>query len=98
VPSLDFSILNSLVGADTGSFEGFRAQLFVLVGDHVDAEREFVDIGALSAEIEDSVFWLDPAFLLESLCILPDLSIGHTTVEPRLGVGLYIGSVCILSL
>jgi len=43
-----------LVGADTGSFKGFGTQLFVLVRDHVNAEGEFVDIGTLSPEIEDS--------------------------------------------
>jgi hypothetical protein len=44
----------SLVGANAGGFEGFRAQLFVLVGDHVDAEREIVDIGALATEVENT--------------------------------------------
>jgi hypothetical protein len=43
-----------LVGADTGGFEGLGTQLFVLVGDHVDAKREFVDIGTLSSKIEDA--------------------------------------------
>lgn len=45
---------DSLVGANTGGFESLRAQLFVLVGDHVDAEREVVDIGTLATEIEDA--------------------------------------------
>jgi len=45
---------NSLVGANASSFQGFGAQLFVLVGNKVDAEREFVDICLLSAEIEDA--------------------------------------------
>lgn len=43
-----------LVGADTGSLEGFGAQLLILVGDEVDAEREVVDIGTLATEIEDA--------------------------------------------
>jgi hypothetical protein len=43
-----------LVGADTGSFKGLGTQLFVLVGNHVHAEREFVDIGTLSSKIEDT--------------------------------------------
>jgi hypothetical protein len=43
-----------LVGADAGCLEGFRAQLFVLIGNHVHAEREFVDIGTLASEIEDA--------------------------------------------
>jgi len=43
-----------LVGADASGFKGFRAQLFVLIGNHVHAKREFVDIGTLSSEIEDA--------------------------------------------
>ena len=43
-----------LVGADTGSLEGLGAQLLQLVGNEVDAEREVIDVGALSAKIEDS--------------------------------------------
>ena len=43
-----------LVGANTGSFEGLGAQLFVLIGNHVDAERELVNIGSFATEIEDS--------------------------------------------
>lgn len=45
-----------LIGADTSSFEGFGRQLFVFVGDHVDAEREFIHIGTFSAQIEDADF------------------------------------------
>ena len=47
---------NILIRADTGSFEGFRRQLLVLVGDHVDAEGKFVDVGTLAAEIENANF------------------------------------------
>jgi len=43
-----------LVGANTGSFQSLGAQLFVLVGNQVDAERELVDVCALSAEIENA--------------------------------------------
>ncbi len=43
-----------LVGADTGGLEGLGAQLLILVGDEVDAEREVVDGRALSAKIEDA--------------------------------------------
>ena len=42
------------VGANTGGFESLRAQLFVLIGDHVNAEREAIDVRLLSAEIEDT--------------------------------------------
>jgi len=30
--------------------------LFVFIGDHVNAEREFIDVGSLAAEIEDADF------------------------------------------
>jgi len=43
-----------LVGADTGGFEGFGAQLLVLVGDEVDAQRELIDTGALPSEVENT--------------------------------------------
>ena len=49
---------NSLVGANTGSFKSLRAQLFVLIGDHVYAERELVDICTLATEVEDSNLWV----------------------------------------
>jgi hypothetical protein len=44
----------SLVGANTGSFQSLRAQLFIFVGDQVDAEGKLVNIRTLSAKIEDS--------------------------------------------
>jgi len=44
----------SLVGANTGSLKSLGTQLFVLVGDHVDAQRELIDVRALSSEIEDT--------------------------------------------
>jgi len=43
-----------LVGANTSGLEGLGAQLFILVGDEVDAQREIVDGRALSAQIEDT--------------------------------------------
>lgn len=49
---------NSLVGANAGGFESLRAQLFVFVGNHVNAERELVDVRALSAKIEDTNLWV----------------------------------------
>jgi len=42
------------VGADTGGLESLGAQLLILVGDQVDAERKFIDVGALSAQVEDA--------------------------------------------
>jgi acyl dehydratase len=54
-PSCEFiSRIHSLVGANTGGFKGLGAQLFVLVGDQVDAERELIDVRALATEIEDT--------------------------------------------
>lgn len=46
--------LDSLVGANTGGFKGLRAQLLVLVGNEMDAERELIDIGSLATKIEDT--------------------------------------------
>lgn len=43
-----------LVGADTGSFKSLGAQLLVLVGNEVNAEREVIDGRTLSAKIEDT--------------------------------------------
>lgn len=43
-----------LVGADTGGLEGLGAQLLILVGHEVDAEREVVDSSALAAKIVDA--------------------------------------------
>lgn len=43
-----------LVGANTSGLEGLRAQLLVLVGDHVDAEREVIDGSLLATKIEDA--------------------------------------------
>jgi hypothetical protein len=43
-----------LVGADTRGLEGLGAQLLILVGHQVDAQREVVDGGTLAAEVEDA--------------------------------------------
>lgn len=43
-----------LVGANTGGFKSLGAQLFVLIGNEMDAERELVDTGTLSSKIEDT--------------------------------------------
>jgi len=43
-----------LVGANTGGLERLGAQLLILVGDQVDAERELVDVGTLTAQVEDA--------------------------------------------
>lgn len=51
---LSGSLDHVLVGANTGGFESLGAQLLILVGDEVDAERELVDVGALTTEVEDA--------------------------------------------
>lgn len=51
---LSGSLDEVLVAADTGGFESLGAQLLILVGDEVDAEREVIDTSTLSAKIEDS--------------------------------------------
>ena len=43
-----------LVGADTRGFESLGAQLLILVGDQMHTAWEFVNVGALAAEIEDA--------------------------------------------
>ena len=43
-----------LVAANTGGLKGLRAQLLILVGDEVDAQREVVDVGTLATKIEDA--------------------------------------------
>lgn len=43
-----------LVGADASGLESLRTQLFVLIGDHVDAEREVIDVRLLTTEVEDA--------------------------------------------
>ena len=43
-----------LVGANTGGLKGLRAQLLILVGDEVNAEREVIDVSTLAAKVEDS--------------------------------------------
>ena len=60
-----------LIGTNAGSFKSLRAQLFILVGDKMDAKREIVDFGTLASEIKNL-----------------DLGVGHTTVEPGLGIRL----------
>jgi len=39
------------VGANTGGFQSFGGELFILVGNHVDAERELIDSGPLPSQI-----------------------------------------------
>jgi len=40
-----------LVGANTGGFQGLGGELFVLVGDHVDAKRELIDARSFTTQI-----------------------------------------------
>jgi hypothetical protein len=43
-----------LVGANTGGFESLGGELFILVGDEMDAEWEVVDTSTLTAQVEDT--------------------------------------------
>ena len=43
-----------LVGANTCGFESFRRKLFILVRDEMAAEGEFVNVGTLASQIEDT--------------------------------------------
>jgi hypothetical protein len=47
-----------LVCADSGRFESLRTQLFVLVGNHMDTKRKFVNICTLATKVEDSDLWI----------------------------------------
>jgi len=40
-----------LVGANTRGFQGLGGELFILVGDHVDAERELIDARLLTTQV-----------------------------------------------
>jgi len=51
---LSGSLDHVLVGANTSGFQSLGAQLFILVGDQVDAERELIDVCALTAKIENT--------------------------------------------
>jgi len=55
---LSGNLYKVFVGADTGGLEGLGRELFVLIGDEMDASWEFVDTGTLSAEIVDTKFWV----------------------------------------
>lgn len=50
--------INSLVGANTGSLKGLRAQLLILVGNQVNAQGELVNVCLLASEIEDANLWV----------------------------------------
>jgi hypothetical protein len=43
-----------LVGTDTSGFQSLGGELFIFVGDEVNAEREVVDVGLLTSQIEDT--------------------------------------------
>lgn len=43
-----------LVAADTSRLQGFAAQLLVLIGDQMHAQRKILDGGLLTTQIEDA--------------------------------------------
>jgi len=51
---LAHKLYHILVGADTSGFEGLGGELFILVGDHVDAERELIDTRPFTTQVVDT--------------------------------------------
>jgi hypothetical protein len=47
-------VIDILVGTNTTGLESFRAQLLVLIGDHMNAKRKLINIGSLSPKVEDA--------------------------------------------
>lgn len=80
-----------LVGADTSGFEGFRRQLFVLVGDQVDTCWEVVDTRTLAAKIENTDLRVGHTTIqCQSLYPHIDVLLIYIPVEARLGVRLVL--------
>lgn len=50
----EIRIDDALVGANAGCLQSFRAQLFVLVRNQVDAERELVDGRSFPTKVKDA--------------------------------------------
>jgi len=47
-----------LVGANTGGFQSLGRELFVLIRDHVDTERELIDTSLLTTQIVNTDLWI----------------------------------------
>lgn len=47
-----------LVAANAASFQGFGAQLFIFVGNQMNAKREIFYVSLLSTQIEDTDLWI----------------------------------------
>lgn len=94
---LSGSLCNVLVGANTSSFESFRCNLLVFIADQVSAEGEFVYVGLLSSQVEDTDLWVGDCegsnfncqytFNESSLCLV---SILTTSVVSALGERLVL--------
>jgi hypothetical protein len=67
------------VGSDTGSFQGFAADLFAFVRDQVDAEREFVGSGLLATQVEDANFGVRDTAAVTALGVRLILAIAIAT-------------------
>ena len=65
---------NILIGADAGRFECFGRQLFVLVGDHMDAGWEVIDVGSLPTKVEDANFGVGDTAVEARLRVRLDIS------------------------
>jgi len=55
---LSGNLYQVFVGANTGSFESLGGELFVLIGDEMDAEWELVDTSTLTSQVEDTNLWV----------------------------------------
>jgi len=43
-----------LVAANAACFQGLRAELFIFIRNEMNAQGKFIDVGLLSAQIEDT--------------------------------------------
>ena len=87
--------LYSLVGADTSRLQRFRAQLLILVRDHVHAAWELIDVGTLAAEIEDADLGVWHTTVEARLGVRLVLAVA---VAPSWTSGHCVGGVCCGSL
>lgn len=76
-----------LVAANTSGFQRLRAQLLVLVGDQVDAQREVLHAGLLTAQIEDTDLGIGDTTTEPRLWVRLVLAIAITATRERGGMG-----------
>jgi len=75
-----------LVGADTGCLKSLAGKLFLLVGNHVNAEGEVINVSLLSTQIVDSELWLGHTTTVSRLdvrlSLLPSVTLSRPSDEP----------------